>query len=117
MAALIIEKKVAAFAETLFCPMNSASNRLSADEILARCDVESLEDMFVSPYSSRLKNRGAEVLVREAVPVSCIEAVVVPSGRRLFAPGLTNRISIWRGRLRGRRRPPWAADTEGTLFP
>jgi hypothetical protein len=72
---------------TLFSPKNSAVEGMELTDLTGRDNVESLSDLFLDDDSPRLKNPMAEVLVRDVVPLSAINNIVVlpgfPFARRL----------------------------------
>jgi len=77
-AILVIDPAVITWKGTCFCPTNSASARISVEEILAREDLESFENLFRRDFSSELIYRQAEILVRDHLPLESFERVVLP---------------------------------------
>lgn len=101
-AVLLIDPIVIAWEGTCFCRTNSASNRISVEEILAYSDLEAFESLFRAGFGDQLKYRQAEILVKDHIPLELIGAIVLPetaSGKGM-ARWLT--YQKWRRRLTGK---------------
>lgn len=60
----------------VFCPCNSAKDWFSPEEISARDDLDSFEDLFQNEHGSRLKRQDAEILVPRTLGLQWIDAVL-----------------------------------------
>jgi len=87
---------------TLFCPHNSARNWLSAAEIEARADLESLELLFRGEYGSALKRRDTELLAKRSIHLDTIESILFIDEKVLKK---TRRKCLWKSPGRFLKNP------------
>jgi hypothetical protein len=78
-AVLEIDREIVLAKGVCFCPANSASRRISTEEILAYEGLEAFENLFQNPEGKKLKYQQSEVLIPQHIPLAKIRTIFLPA--------------------------------------
>jgi hypothetical protein len=106
IAILLIDLEVIGWRDTCYCGTNSASSRITSEEIFATDNFEAFEGLFRGDHGPELKYRQSEILVKGHIPLQQIREILLPgspSGRKISR---TLKWIKWKSALGGQWRFP-----------